>query len=64
MLVPFGASFINEDASLIGPSELHEPGLSDVSLQPAALFQIFFASVIAVGEPLGQALQLFAIERP
>src|SRR4029077_618685 len=24
----------------------------------------FFASVIAIGEPLGQALQLFAIERP
>ena len=64
MLVPFGASFINEDASLVRPSQLHEPGLSDVGLQPAAFFQIFFASVVAVGEPLGQALQLFAIERP
>src|SRR6267143_1762234 len=48
VLVPFRASFINEDASLVRPSQLHEPGLSDVGLQPATFFQIFFASVIAV----------------
>ncbi len=56
MLVPFGAGLIDEDASLVGPSKLHKAGLADIGLQPAALFNIFFAPVIAVGELLGQTI--------
>src|ERR1019366_5266868 len=36
MFVPFRARFIDKNASLVRPSELHETGLPDVSLQPAA----------------------------
>ena len=31
-LVPFGAGFVDENASLVRPSELHEAGLADVGL--------------------------------
>src|SRR5713101_3142637 len=64
MFVPFGPRFIDEDASLVRPSQLHEPGLADVGLQPAAFFYILFASVITLGEALAQAVELFAVERP
>src|ERR1022692_311838 len=64
VLVPFGASFEDKEASLIRPSKLHEAGFADVGLQPAALFHIFFVLELAVVELLIQTIQFLALEGP
>src|SRR5207248_5554826 len=64
MVVPFSASFINEDATLVGPAELHETGLASVGFQPARLLQVLFVCVFAIGETLRELIQFLALEHP
>src|SRR5216684_396134 len=59
-LVPLGAGFIEEHASLMRPAELHETGLTDVGSEPPRVFHILVIAVLAIRHPADHFFQVLS----